>query len=130
MVIIPTTVPNQKTITISKEPCDKDNYYAKINLNALQLALKSLTPAQFKVWIYFAKNQNSHTFALSPQAAEEWGNARTTFNRTITTFIDEGYLIGKEGSNRYTFYEIPKEKGTFIPYHGKPKEEEKGWDFS
>lgn len=127
---MPTTVANQKVITISKEPCDKDHIYAKINLNALKLALNALTPAELKLWLYFAKNQNNHVFALSPQDAEEWKNSRTTFNRTITKFIDEGYLIGKEGSNRYTFYEIPKEKGTFTPYHGKPREEEKGRDFS
>ncbi len=127
---MPATVPNQKVVTISKEPCDKENFYARINLNALQLALNALSPAEFKLWVYFAKNQNNHAFALSPKDAGSWGNARTTFNRTITKFITEGYLIAKrEGSNQYTFYEIPKEKGTFTPYYGKPKEE-KEWDFS
>lgn len=127
---MPRTYPNQKVITISKEPCDTDNIYCKINLNALKLALNALSPAEFKFWVYLAKNQNNHVFALSQRDAEDWGTKQTTFHRNIKTFIDEGYLIGNEGSNHYTFYEIPKEKGTFVPYYGKPREEEKGYDFS
>lgn len=30
------TVPNQRTITTRKEPCNKDNIYTLINLEALQ----------------------------------------------------------------------------------------------
>ncbi len=119
------TSPNQKMATIKKEPCDRNNLYAKINLEALKLAMNNLQNAEFEIWVYFAKNQENYTFALSPQAAAEWGISRSTFNRTINKFIDEGYLIStKEGSNHYDFYEIPKEKGTYTPYHWQPKEEE------
>ena len=41
--------PNQKTIRIQKERCDKNNKYSTINLEVLQLAMKNLTNAQFKV---------------------------------------------------------------------------------
>ena len=129
---MPETVPYQKTITIKKEPCDnRGNNYAKINLNALQQAMKTLSNAEFAIWVYFAKNQEGFTFALSPQAAADWGIARTTFNRTIRKFIEEGYLISdNNGSNHYTFYEVPKEKGTFRPYYGAPREVEIGRDFT
>lgn len=127
---MPETVPNQKTITIKKAPCDLRNLYAKINLEAMKRAMNELENAEFEIWIYFAKNQQDFTFALSPQAASEWGIARTTFNRTIRKFIENGYLIAdKYGSNHYIFYEIPKEKGTFEPYYGKSKVEDKGISF-
>ena len=128
---MPNTVPNQKIITIKKEPCDTRNLYAKINLEAMKRAMSTLTNATFEVWLYFAKNQENYTFASSPKAAEEWGIARSSYDRAIKKFITEGYLIAdREGSNHYTFYEIPKEKGTFTPYYGPSKEEEKGHDWS
>jgi hypothetical protein len=65
------TSPNQKVITIKKEKTDKQNYYAAINLNALELAAIDLKSGAFKLWIYFAKNQNNFTFALSNQAVAE-----------------------------------------------------------
>ena len=57
--------PNQKTITVKKEQCDKQNYYAAINLKALESAATQLKSGAFKLWIYFAKNQNNFSFALS-----------------------------------------------------------------
>ena len=127
---MPETVPNQKLVTIKKAPCDRDNLYAKINIEAIQKAMNNLTNAEFQIWVYFAKNQEAYTFALSPKAAEEWNISRTTFNRTVFKFIEEGYLVAdKDGSNHYDFHEIPKEKGTYIPYHSKPKEKDAGINF-
>lgn len=39
------TYPNQDVVEIKKEPCDKNNLYATINLKASQLAAKDLTYA-------------------------------------------------------------------------------------
>ena len=127
---MPETVPYQKLVTLKKEPCDRSHLYAKINLDALKEAMCSLSNAEFQIWMYFVKNQDNFTFALSPQAAEEWHIARTTFNRTIRKFIGEGYLVAdKEGSNHYIFYEKPKAPGTYTPYYGKPRGEA-GQDWS
>jgi hypothetical protein len=41
------TVANQEVAEVKKEPCDTDNIYAKINIEAMQLAMKDLTPVQF-----------------------------------------------------------------------------------
>ena len=57
--------PNQRTITTKKEPCNKDNIYTNINLEALQKAMRILKPTTFEMWIYLGKNQNNYTFALS-----------------------------------------------------------------
>ena len=41
------TVANQDVVEVKKEPCNKDNIYAMINIEAMQLAMKDLTPVQF-----------------------------------------------------------------------------------
>ena len=43
------TVPNQKTIAITKEKCDKDHLYATINLEALQDAMIDLSGEALKL---------------------------------------------------------------------------------
>ena len=63
--------PNQKIIKVNKEKCDKQNYYAAINLNALESAALKLKSGAFKLWVYFAKNQDEFEFALSNKAVAE-----------------------------------------------------------
>ena len=101
------TVPNQKTITVKKEQCDKQNYYAAINLNALESAALNLQSGAFKLWVYFAKNQQNYTFALSSKAVEEnFGIKIKQYNNAVAELIIKGYLV-KESGNKYLFYEIP-----------------------
>ena len=60
------TVPNQKIITVRKEPVNKQNIYSMNNIQALFEALYNLTSTVgFKLYIYIAKNQNDYEFALS-----------------------------------------------------------------
>jgi hypothetical protein len=65
------TSPNQKTITIKKAITDEKHYYCKININALESAAIDLKSGAFKLWIYFAKNQDNYTFGLSNKAVAE-----------------------------------------------------------
>lgn len=53
---MPKTVPNQKTIRVNKEVCDKHNLYTAINLEAMEQAARDLEAGAFKLWCYFAKN--------------------------------------------------------------------------
>lgn len=106
------TSPNQKTITVCKEDCNKQNYYATINLNALELAAIDLKSGAFKLWIYFAKNQNNFTFALSNKAvAEQFGIKKDQYDSAVKELIEKGYLI-ETAKNKYEFKEIA-EKTTF-----------------
>ena len=77
-------VPNQKGITIHKEPCDntaQEHYYAKINLEAISHAAMDLDAGAFKLWIYFAKNQPGYRFALSKKVVEEqFGIKKTQYD--------------------------------------------------
>ena len=101
--------PNQKTIKITKENCDKHNKYTMINLDALQMAMRDLTNAQFKVWLFLAKNADGYDLELSPaEAAYYWGIKKNTMQETIRLFTKRGYLIPVNGSHTYfEFHEIP-----------------------
>lgn len=109
--------PNQDFVTISKEPCDTDNLYAKVNIEAMKLAMKDLTPAQFEVWMYFAKNQAGYTFAVSPAGAlDEFGIKKDTFQKAKQVLKDKGYLIENlaKGKNHWIFKEIPVEEIMYV----------------
>ena len=102
--------PNQDFVEVHKEPCDKNNIYAMVNISAMQLAMKDLTPAQFEVWMYFAKNQAGYQFAVSPAAAlNEFGIKKDTFQKSKQVLKDKGYLIENpaKGKNHWIFREIP-----------------------
>lgn len=102
------TNPNQKTIHIEKEQCDKNNLYALYNLNALQSAMLDLKGETFKLWCYLNKNQNGYTFALSKVDALNWGiGSKSSYDRAIAELIQKGYLVNTQG-NSYNFYELPK----------------------
>lgn len=111
------TVANQEVVTITKEPTDKNNIYACINIEAMRLAVKDLTPVQMEVWLYFAKNQSGHTFAVSPAAAlDEFGIKKDTFQKAKQVLKEKGYLINdvSKGKNYWIFREIPEEEVMYI----------------
>lgn len=111
------TVPNQNIVEVRKEPTDKQNLYACINLGAMQLAMKDLTPAQFQVWLYFAKNQAGYQFAVSPAAAlNEFGIKKDTFQKAVLVLKEKRYLTpnSAKGKNYWIFREIPEEEEMIV----------------
>ena len=107
------TVPNQRVLTIRKEPADKDHKYSINNLAALDEATFNLQKkASFKLYIYLAKNQDKYKFALSSSHFMAWaGVAKTAYDSAFAELEEKGYLIPKEkGSTIYTFYEKSKKQ--------------------
>lgn len=101
------TVPNQKVVKVNKEKCDKQNLYAAINLEAMEQAAINLDAGAFKLWCYFAKNQNGYEFALSSKdAADNFGLKKKQYDNAIKELIEKNYLVVSKGNN-YIFYEIP-----------------------
>lgn len=97
--------PNQKIVTIKKEKCDKENLYAKINLQAMQKAMCDLkNKGSIKLWFYFAKNQPYHTLELSWVECEKWGLKKDAYHDAVNDLIDKGYLQNIRG-NEYFFAE-------------------------
>lgn len=101
------TVPNQKVVRVEKEICDKQHLYAAINLEAMELAAQKLDAGAFKLWCYFAKNQNGYEFALSSKAAQDtFGIKIKQYNNAVEELIAKGFLVNTKGNN-YLFKENP-----------------------
>ena len=106
------TVPNQKVVQVKKEVCNKDNLYAAINLQAMESAAQILKAGAFKLWVYFAKNQNNYEFALSnKEVAENFGIKKDQYDTAVKELIANGYLK-ENGGNHYIFYEVPQQEKT------------------
>lgn len=99
---------NQKRIKISKAKADAVHTYTIINVWAMQTAMKLLTKgSSFKLWSYFASNQNGYTFDLSREdCAQNWGIKPDSYYSAVEDLIEKKYLVQSK-SNQYTFYEIP-----------------------
>lgn len=104
------------TRTVTKVPQKIDGKkkpYAVINIDAMSTALALLKPSTFKLWIYFAKNQNLYTFDLyCVDACRFCKISRNSFHSAIHELIEVGYLVHTSG-NHYNFYETLPEKEVF-----------------
>ena len=114
--------PNQRSINIHKEITNdnvKENYYAKINLNALKHAMSELTPKTFELWVYLSKNRDNHFMWLSKTDFLSWSNVGvTSYYNAFNELKNKGYLVCKENcDNQYDFYEVPKEEKVGITVH-------------
>ena len=111
---MPKTVPNQRVITVHKEPTDKQHLYTKNNLEAIDEASRTLKSlGGFKLFIYLAKNQDNYNFALSSSDFQEWsGLSRSAYTTAFNELVEHGYLVSENNNNIYEFYEkpVPKEK--------------------
>ena len=100
--------PNQKVVHVNKEKCNKDNLYAMFNIEAMNSAALDLEAGAFKLWCYFAKNQDDYTFVLSSKdAAETFGIKISQYNTAINKLIEKGYLVQEDEKNNYQFIECP-----------------------
>lgn len=98
---------NQKSIIIKKEPCDLRNHYAKINIGALQNAMKVLNKTgSMKLWLYLSKNQNGYKFDLSCADCQQWGLKPDSYHTAVKDLIEKGFLVKLSG-NQYVFNEMP-----------------------
>lgn len=103
----------QKTIAcLHKEPCDNNNLYAKINLNAIGQAAQDLSAGGFKLWCYFAKNSPTYkNWDLSSKDADNsFGLKSSQYSSAVDELIKKRYLIEtpSESSklNLWEFYEL------------------------
>ena len=108
-----TVYPNQKVITTHKASCDKENLYAKINIEAMNLAARNFHGREaggFLLWCYFARHQDNYTFAFSPElAAEEFGLTDGVCTNAIKYLRKKGYLKKVSGQTEFAFYEMPQD---------------------
>ena len=99
------SVPNQRIITVKREPAKSD--FLGIKNQNWQAAARNLTPHAMMLYFYLAANADNYTFALSPSAIRQAiGMARSTYHDQFYNLINKGYLVRVSG-NQYVFYEKP-----------------------
>lgn len=87
--------PNQKVITITKDPCRND--FLQINNMNWQRACANLTYSAFKLYLYFSSNQNGYSFALSYEAVNALiPMSRKTYDNAVKELKNCGYLTKTE----------------------------------
>ena len=124
---MPTSVPNQRLLTVSKEPTNKANLFTANNLEALGQAAKRLqSKGGFKLYMYLAKNQDKYSFYLSSTDFCEWsGLGIAAYRSAFEELKKEGYLIPRTDNEKetiFTFYDKSSKKDETKPKIENPKE--------
>lgn len=101
------TYPNQKMITIHKDPV-KENFL-QVNICEWQEAFTTLPRISFGLYLYLCGNQDKFHLALSSvDVQKSLGVSDSSYRRAIEDLLAAGYLIMRNG-NEHTldFYTTP-----------------------
>ena len=130
----PETVPNQKIAVIHREKATSD--FLQIKKENLFNAYKTLNATALVVYLYLAGNKDNFSLAISPAAIHNiTGMPESTCRDQLKRLISCGYLVQREDSNIYDFYEDPSRKGQSTDINKLPappeakKEKPKPFDF-
>ena len=108
------TVPNQKVLQIHKTNGTNEVLYTPIVVEAIDIALKTLSPAEFKVWMYIIKNKDEYVFDFSSaDCATTCSISRSTCQNAINKMIELKYLTREnDQTNFWHFHDFPQEDKT------------------
>ena len=106
------SVPNQKTVKLApRTKRDSEHLYSMNNLDALQMAMKTLNGSGLKLWLYMNKNQDGYRFELSRVDCAKWGIKKDSYYKAVEELIQKGYLVQDHyGSSLFWFHEKESEK--------------------
>ena len=102
------TFPNQRVITINREPARAD--FLGIKNENWQAAARDLGAHALMLYLYLAANADGYKLALSPAAiVQAIGMPRSTYHDQFAKLINRGYLVQKNG-NGFDFFEVPQSR--------------------
>lgn len=101
------SVPNQKTVKLApRTKRDSEHLYSMNNLDALQMAMKTLNGSGLKLWLYLNKNQDGYRLELSRVDCANWGIKKDSYYKAVEELIQKGYLVQDHyGSSLFWFHE-------------------------
>jgi len=102
------TYPNQKMITIHKDPV-KENFL-QVNICEWQEAFATLPRISFGLYLYLCGNQDKFHLALSSvDVQKSLGVSDSSYRRAVEDLLAAGYLMMRNG-NEHTldFYTTPQ----------------------
>ena len=118
------TYPNQRMVNIHREKISAD--FLGIKNENWKAAARDLGAHAFMLYLYLASNANGFTLALSPAAIRQAiGMPPSTYRDQFVKLIDRGYLVQRNNSNTFDFYETPQRDT-----HAKNADTPDGIDFT
>jgi DNA-binding MarR family transcriptional regulator len=127
------TVPNQNIYVIHREAVGKN--FIQINKENYTKAYRDMSKssAALGLYIWLVGNQDKYKFGFSPQAIEnQLGMARASCHGAVKRLEELGYIVQREDSNIYDFYEVTKNKlerklveSEMILFEDEPSQNEK-----
>ncbi len=104
---MPRTVANQRVVNIHRQHASSD--FLGIKNSNWQAAARDLGAHALLLYLYLAANKDGFSLALSPSAIRQTiGMPQQTYRDQFLKLIDKGYLVKRENSNIYDFYETPQ----------------------
>ena len=101
------TYPNQRMVNIHREKISAD--FLGIKNENWKAAARDLGAHAFMLYLYLASNANGFTLALSPTAIRQAiGMPPSTYRDQFVKLVDRGYLVQRNNSNTFDFYETPQ----------------------
>lgn len=118
------TYPNQRMVNIHREKISAD--FLGIKNENWKAAARDLGAHAFMLYLYLASNANGFTLALSPTAIRQAiGMPPSTYRDQFVKLVDRGYLVQRNNSNTFDFYETPQRDT-----HAKNADTPDGIDFT
>ena len=118
------TYPNQRMVNIHREKISAD--FLGIKNENWKAAARDLGAHAFMLHLYLASNANGFTLALSPTAIRQAiGMPPSTYRDQFVKLVDRGYLVQRNNSNTFDFYETPQRDT-----HAKNADTPDGIDFT
>lgn len=110
---------NQRSVCVNRDEADDKHIYSKQRISSLETARKMLSGNGFKLWTYFAQNQDGYEFALySKHVIDKCRFGANTYTKVFKELVDLGFLVQNiDNQSHYDFYETPKADCLNITIH-------------
>lgn len=111
-VIIMAYYANQKTVKINKPEPERNKARVIIDREQLEAAAKELTGNEFKLYMFFASDNDGFKRDFSPaHFADVYGVSADTTRKLFKQLEEKGFLQQDENKkNLYQFYLLPQKK--------------------
>lgn len=119
--------PNQYRIKIHREPIPKGSSFIQISKENFAKAYQQMSraPGALALYVWLVGNQNNYAFEFSPQAVfNQLGMAISTTHGAVNRLREEGYLVRREESTTFDFYEVAQQSGANQNAERESKDEE------
>lgn len=98
--------PNQKIVTVHKEPADRFHPYGILNKGAMYSAARELTHNELRLFLYLSTNQPEYCMALSTSdVAAKMGSTEDGIRKAVNGLKNKGYIVLNQG-RCFDFYEV------------------------